>query len=147
MLSRSLRALLALVQSSAKSIEVLVLSLLEMAAIGEMVAGISSREASPSSMLAWDEVLAGSSRPSGLCGGDMRTTTVVSLLGGDSWDSQLDASNTAWDRRLLTSAVILPLDLRGDLGGLVIRTVGMSFRGGIFQSGSSIGGEGISISK
>ena len=55
----------------------------EMAAIGEMLAGISSKEASPSSMLAWDEVSAGSSRPSGLCGGDMRTTAVVSLLVGD----------------------------------------------------------------
>ena len=82
-LSRLLRALLALVQSSAKSIEVLVLLLPEMAAIGEMLAGISSREASPSSMLAWDEVSAGGSRPSGLHGRDMRTTAVVTLHGGD----------------------------------------------------------------
>ena len=73
-----------------------------MAAIGEMLAGISSREASPSSMLAWDEVLAGSRRPSGLHGRDVQTTGVISLLVGDCWDSQLDASNTAWDRRLLT---------------------------------------------
>ena len=146
-LSRSLRALLTLVQSSAKSIKVLVLLLPEMAAIGEMLVGISSREASPLSMLAWDEVLAGDSRPSGLHGGDVRTTAVVTLLGSDYWDSQLDASNTAWDRRLLTSVVILPSDLGGDLGGLVIKTVGMSSRGGIFWSGSSIGGEGISISK
>ena len=87
-----------------------------MAAIGEMLAGISSREASPSSVLAWDEVSAGSSKPSGLHGRDVRTTAVVGLLGGDSWDSQLDASNTAWDRRLLTSVVILPSDLGGDLG-------------------------------
>ena len=63
-------------------------------------------------MLAWDEVLAGGSRPSGLCGRDMRTTAVVSLLGDDCWELQLDTSNTAWDRRLLTSVVILPLDLR-----------------------------------
>ena len=146
-LSRLSRALLALVQSSAKSIEVLVLLLPEMAAIGEMLAGISSREASPSSMLAWDEVSAGSSRPSGFHGRDMRTTAVVGLLGDDCWDPQLDTSNTAWDRRLLTFTVILPLDLAGDLGGLVIKTVGMSSRGGIFWSGSSIGGEGISISK
>ena len=70
-LSRSLRALLALVQSSAKSIEVLVLLLPEMAAIREMLVGISSREASPSSMLAWDEVSAGGSRPSGFLGRDV----------------------------------------------------------------------------
>ena len=125
-LSRSLRALLALVQSSAKSIEVLVLSLLEMAAIGEIWAGISSREASPSSMLAWDEISAGSGRPSDFHCRDMRTTAVVGLLGDDCWDPQLDASNTARDRRLLTSIVIQPSDLGGDLGGLVIKTVGMS---------------------
>ena len=112
-----------------------------------MLAGISSREASPSSMLAWDEVLAGGGRPSVFHGGDIRTTAVVGLLGDDCWDLQLDTSNTAWDRRLLTSIVILPLDLGGDLGGLVIKMVGMSSKGGILWSGSSIGGEGISISK
>ena len=133
-----------LVQSSAKSIEVLVLLLPETAAIEEMLVGISSREASPSSVLAWDEVSAGGSRPSVFHGRDVRTTAVVGLLGDDCWDPQLDASNTAWDRRLLTSMVILPLDLGGDLGGLVIRTVGMSLRGGIFWSSSSIGDEGIS---
>ena len=47
------------------------LPLLEMAAIGEMLAGISSMEASPSLMLAWDEVLAGWSRSSCFCGGDV----------------------------------------------------------------------------
>ena len=94
-------------------------------------------------MLAWDEVSTGGSRPSVFCGGDMRTTAVAGLLGDDCWDPQLDVSNTAWDRRLLTSVVMLPLDLGGDFGGLVIKTVGMSSRGGIFWSGSSIGGEGI----
>ena len=147
MLSRSLGALLAFIQSSVKSIEALVLLLLEMAAIGEMLAGISSREASPSSMLAWDEASADSSTSSGLCGRDVRTTAVVSILGGDCWVSQLDTSNTAWDRRLLTCVVILLLGLGGDLGGLVTRTVGMSSRGSIFLSGSSMGGKGISISK
>ena len=82
-LSRSLRALLALAQSSAKSIETLVLLLPEMAAIGKMLVGISSREPSPLSKLAWDEVSVRGSRPSGLCGRDMRTTAVVALLGGD----------------------------------------------------------------
>ena len=72
-----------LVWSSAKSIEVLVLLLPEMAAIGEMLVGVSSREASPLSMLAWDEVSAGGSRPSGLGGRDVRTTAVVALLGGN----------------------------------------------------------------
>ena len=68
------------IQSSVKSIKVLLLP--EMAAVGEMLAGISSRRLPPS-MLAWDEVSAVSSRPPGLCGEDMRTTAVVGLLGGD----------------------------------------------------------------
>ena len=110
-LSRLSRALLALAWGSAKSIKGLTLLLLETAAIGEMLVGISSREASPSSMLAWDEVSAGGGRPPCFHGGDVRATVVVGLLGDDCWDRQLDASSAAWDRRLLTSTVILPSDL------------------------------------
>ena len=116
------------------------LPLPETVVIGEMLAGISSREASPSSRLAWDEVLAGQGKSSGFCGGDVKITAVVGHLGDECWDSQLDTSSTAWDRRLLTSIVILPSDLGGDLEGLVIRMVGMSLTGGIFWSGSSTGG-------
>ena len=71
---------------------------------------------------------------------------MASLPGGDCWDPQLDASSTAQNRTLMTSIVIWPLDFGGDLGGLVIRMVGMSLRGGIFWSSSSTGGKGISIS-
>ena len=77
----------------------------------------------------------------------MRTTAMVGLLGDECLDSQLDASSAAQDRRLLTSVVRLPSDLGGDLWGLVIRMVGISLRGSIFWSGSSTGGEGISIPK
>ena len=118
-----------------------------MAAVGEMLAVMTSREASPSSMLAWDEVSAGGRRPSNFHGGDVRTSAVVDLLGDDCWNPQLDASNTAQDKRLQTSAIILTLDLGGDLEGPVIKVVGMSSKGSLFWSGSSIGGEGISISK
>ena len=72
---------------------------------------------------------------------------MVGLLGDECLDSQLDTSNTAWDRRLLTSIIILPSDFRGNLCGLVIRMVETPPRGGIFWSGSSAGGEGISIPK
>ena len=48
---------------------------------------------------------------------------MVDLLGDEHSNSQLDASSTAQDRRLLTSVVILPSDFRGDLCGLVIRIV------------------------
>ena len=57
------------------------LLLLELAAIGEMLVGISSREASPSLMLAWDEVLASWVRPSDFHGRDVKTTAVVGPLG------------------------------------------------------------------
>ena len=77
----------------------------------------------------------------------MRTPTGVGLLGDECLNSQLDASSTAQDRRLLTSIVILPSDFGGDLCGLAIRMVETLPRGGIFWSGSSIGGEGISIPK
>ena len=102
-LIRSSRALLALVQSSTRSTKGLTLLLLETTAIGEMLVGMSSREASASSMLAWDEVSTAWSGPSGFWGGVMRTTAVVGLLGDDCLDSQLDTSSTAQDRRLLTS--------------------------------------------
>ena len=146
-LSRSLRALLALVWSSARSIKGLTLLLLETAAIGEILAGMSCREASASLMLTWNEVSTAWSRPSGFWGGVMSTTAVVDLLGDECSDSQLDASSTAWDRRLLTSVVILPSDFRGNLCGLVIRMVETLPRGGIFWSGSSTGSEAISISR
>ena len=86
-----------------------------MAAMGKMLVGISSSKASPSSMLAWDEVLGGGSRPSGFCGRDVRATAEVGLLGDDCWDPQLDTSSTAQDRRLLTSTVILPSE--GEIWG------------------------------
>ena len=75
----------------------------------------------------------------------MGTTAGVGLLGDECSDSQLDASSAAWDRKLLTSIVILSSDFGGDLGGLAIRKVETSPRGSIFWSGSSNGGEGISI--
>ena len=77
----------------------------------------------------------------------MRTTAVVDLLGDECLDSQLDASSTAQDKRLLTFVVILPSNFGGDLCGLVIRMVKTLLRGSIFWSGSSMGSEGISISR
>ena len=44
----------------------------------------------------------------------MRTTTGVGLLGDECLDSQLDASSTAVDRRLLTFIVILHSNFGGD---------------------------------
>ena len=46
----------------------------------------------------------------------MGTTTGVGLLGDECSDLQLDASSTAWESRLLTSAVILPSNFGGTHG-------------------------------
>ena len=55
------------------------LPLPETAAMGEMLVGTSSREASPSSILAWDEVSAGQGRSSGFHGEHVKITAVVGL--------------------------------------------------------------------
>ena len=59
------------------------LLLLELAAMGEMLLGTSSREALPSLILAWDEVSAGWGGSSCFHDGDMKITAVVSLLGDE----------------------------------------------------------------
>ena len=59
------------------------LLLLELAAMGEMLLGASSREASLSLMLAWDEVSASWGGSPGFCGGDVKITAVVGLLGDE----------------------------------------------------------------
>ena len=55
------------------STRVLMLPVLETAAIGEMLVGMSSREASASSMLTLEEVSTGQNRPSGFWDGVMRS--------------------------------------------------------------------------
>ena len=67
---------------------------------------------------------------------------MVGSLRGDCLDSQLEASSTARDRRLLTSIVILPSNFGGDLCELVIRMVETLPGGGILWSGSSTGVNG-----
>ena len=80
-------------------------------------------------------------------GGVMGTATGVGLLGDECLDLQLDVSSTAWDRRFLTSIVMLPANFGGDLWGLATTVVETSPRGSIFWSISSIGGDRISIPK
>ena len=144
---KSSRALLAFAQSSSSSTGGVMLPVLEMAAIGEMLVGMSSREASTTLALACDEVSTVWYGPSGFWDGVMGTATGVDLLGDECLDLQLDVSSTAWDRRFLTSIVMLPSNFGGDLWGLATMMVDTLPRGGIFWSGSSIGGDRISIPK
>ena len=92
------------------------LLVLETAAIGEMLAGMSSREPSAAMALTWDEVSTAQSDPCGFLGGVMGTTVGVGLLGDECLDLYLDVSSIAWDRRSLTSIVMLPSDFGGTYG-------------------------------
>ena len=78
--------------------------------------GMSSREPSSSSVLVWDDVSGGGVVTSDFWGGDVVTAAVV-----DCSDPQLDASATAQSRRLVTTVVMLPSGLGGNLGGSVVR--------------------------
>ena len=46
----------------------------------------------------------------------MGTTIGVGLLGDECLDPQLDVSSIAWDRRFLTSIVMLPSNFGGTYG-------------------------------
>ena len=73
-----------------------------------MLAGMSSREASASLTLAWDDISMGGTETSDFLGGDVETAAVVIFPREECSDSQLDTSVIAQSRRSLTSAVILP---------------------------------------
>ena len=107
--------------SSIASTRGVTLPVLEMVAIGEMLAGMSSREVSATLALTWDEVSTGQSGHSGFWGGVMGTTTGVGLLGDECSDPQLDVSSIIWDRRFLTSIVMLPSDFGGIYGDRLLQ--------------------------
>ena len=138
-------ALLALVWSSDWSTGGLTLLLLYVVAMGEMLAGMPSRETSASSTLAWDDVPTGGSETSDFQGGDIVTAAVAIFSREECLHSHLDASVIAQSRRSLTSAVILPSNFGEDLCGLVVWMMEASPIGGALVSYSSMGG--ISISR
>ena len=76
--------------------------------------------------------------------------TGCGLLRVELSDPWPDVSSIAWDKRSLTSLVMLPSpsDLGGvDLWGLAITMMETLPRGGTFWSGSSTWGGGMSISR
>ena len=78
---KSSRALLAFSQSSGLSSRGVMLPVLKTAAMGKMLVGMSSREASAASVLTWDEVSTGWSGSSGFWVGVVGTVVGVGLLG------------------------------------------------------------------
>ena len=148
--SSSLKALLAVAQSSIASTGGVKLSDLEVTAMGEVLVGIPSMDASAISALTWDEVSTSWSSSFGWWEGGIRTTMGCSLLGVELSDLWPDVSSIAWDKISLTSLIRLssPSDFgRVDLWGLAIMMVETLPRGGTFWSGSSTVGGGMSISR
>ena len=109
-------AMLASVQSSMGSIDGLALPLLQMAVMGETLAGRPSREASTSSHTCLRR--SGRGEASDLWGGDATASTVVAFPMGQCSNLQLDSSDIARVRRSSTSAAMLTLVFGGVLGEL-----------------------------
>ena len=135
-----LMALLALAWSSDRSTRGLALLLLYAASIGGRLAGMPSTEASPSLMLAWDDVSIGGTVTSNFWGGDVVATDMVIFSKQDCSDSWLDNLATPCSRSQLTSAVILPSGLGGDLLGLVVGSKWILLMGRSLASDSILGG-------
>ena len=82
-----------------------------------MLTGLLSREASPSSILAWEEVLTGGGGASDLWDGDMTASTVAAFPMVECSNSQLDSSAITQVSRSSTSIAMLILGFKGVLGG------------------------------
>ena len=95
-------------QSSMASTAGVTFTGLEAMGMGDMLVGIPSRDASAISVLTWDDVSTGWSSSFDSWGRGIRTTTGLVLLRVKFLDPQLDVSSIAWDRRFLTSIVMLP---------------------------------------
>ena len=111
-------------------------------AVGEVAAGISSREASTisasSGVLTWDYVSTGMEGSTSLWGRGVSVTKRFSLLGVKFSDTCPDMSNTTWDRSSLTSMVMLTslsAFSRVALMGLAVRMEGQLPEDDAFHSG------------
>ena len=123
----------------------LALQLLYAAAMGEMLIGLLSREASPSSILAWEEVLTGRGGASDLWDGDMAASAVAAFPMAECSNTWLDLSTITRVSRSLTSVAMLILGLKGVLGEVAAGIECTLPSGGVVHSGSSGGSTGISI--
>ena len=152
--SSSSRALLAFSQSSSMSAGGVTLLDLGVAAMGEMVVGAPSRDASAISMssrvFTWDQVSTSFGSSFSLSGGGVSMTTGFGLLRVKFPDPWPDMPSITQDRRLLTSMVMLT-SLSG-FGGMVLRGLVIIMVehlpiGDAFWSGSSAMGYKMSISR
>ena len=128
-----------------RSTDGLALQLLYAVVMGEMLAGLLLTEASPSSILAWVEVLTGRGGASDLWDGDMAASAVAAFPMVECSDSWLDSSAIAQATRSLTSVAMLILGFKGVLGEVAVGIVCTLPSGRVVHSGSSEGSRGILI--
>ena len=138
-------AKLASVWSSMGSTDGLALWLLYVAAMGEMLAGLLLREASPSFILAWEEVSTDRSGASDLWDGDVTVSTVAAFPMGGCSNLWLDSSTIAQVSRSSTSVAMLIHGFKGVLGELAAGIVCASPTGRVVCSGSFGESRGILI--
>ena len=86
--------------------------------MGETLTGLPSREASLSSILAWEEVSTGRGGASDLWDRDMTASAVAAFPVAECSNSQLESSAIAWVSKSLTSVTRLILGFQGALGGV-----------------------------
>ena len=95
-----------------------------------------SREASPSSTLAWEEVSIGRAETSALWDGDMTASMAAAFSVVECSDSQLESTMPCFSKAS-TSALRVILGFQGVLG-VVIAGIGLALpNGGVAHSGSS----------
>ena len=121
------------------------MQLLYAAAMGETLTGSLLREASPSSILAWEEVSTGRGGASDLWDGDMTTSTVAAFPMAECSNLQLDSSVITWVSRSSTSVAMLILGFKGVLGEVAAGIVCALPSGRVVYSGSYGGSTGILI--
>ena len=113
--------------------------LLYVAMVGETLTGLLSREASPSSTLAWEEVSIGGAETSALWDRDMTASTAAAFSVAECLDLQLESSTMPHFSKASTSALRLILGFQGVLG-VVIAGIGCTLPNGrVVHSGSSEG--------
>ena len=117
----------------------LALQLLYMAAIGETLTGLLLRKASPSSTLAWEEVLIGGGGASDLWEGDMAASAVAAFHMAECSDLSLESSAIARVSRPSTSVARLILGFKGVLGEVAAGIVCAPPSGRVVHSDSSEG--------
>ena len=123
----------------------LALQLLYMAVMGEILTGSLLREASPSSILAWEEVLTGRGGASDLWDGDMTASAVAAFPVMECSGLQLELSVIAQVSTSSTSVARLILGFQGVLGEVAAGIVCALPSGGVVHPGSSGGSTGMSI--